>query len=276
METKLLNAYREIFKNKNNEPDWAVHKHEVEHTNELVHCSIPFVGEKYTEQKTKILMYASAENLSGYCGHLDNDDYAINRHRHKFEETAGKENYYFPNVHIAPIEDGCLAIVALYVFAKFQHLDEITPEKFFEMISFGNFCKYTIESDTNKDYVGSKKKVSESYEYIEKDFEVLKPDYVIMPKTIYDRNRKFIDSIKGESKIIPIYQINAGNINRIIKKNYPIDKSSRDEHVATLDKSIQRWYDELKSNGITGKTKENYLCVFAYIDDVLKKNNILG
>ena len=269
VEKVLLESYKQIFKNKKNDPSWAVHKRSDGHTNELVHCSIPFVGKKYGEQNTKILMYASAENLTGYCGHLDNDDYAVNRHRNKFEETAGKENFFFPNVHIAPIEDGCLAIVALYVFMKLEKIGEVTPADFFEMISFGNYCKYTKASVKNEDYVSDFEMVEKSHDYIRKDFEVLKPDCVIMPKSIYDKHRGFIDGIKGEAKIIPIYQINAGNINRIIKRKYPLFDEEN------LNNVVKYWYDNLKDNGINGTTKTNYLAVFSYLDDVLKNNGIL-
>lgn len=281
MEKTLLEAYKRIFESKNNEPSWAVHKTSDGHTNELIHCSIPFVGKQYAEQKLRILIYASAENLTGYCGHLDNDDYAINRHRNKFNETAGKKDYFFPNVHIAPVEDGCLAIVALYVFMKFEKIDKIEPIDFFEMIAFGNYCKYSevlkvkAKREKNKDHASSSSQLEASREYIEKDFEVLKPDFVIMPKTIYDRKRKFIDGIKGEAKIIPVYQINAGNINRIIKKKFPVAKDDRGTVVAKLDSIIQEWYDHLGSNGISGKTKDNYISVFAHIDEVLERYEIV-
>ena len=87
MEAKLRKLYTQIFASKNHKPSWAVHKITPEHAHELIHCPIPFVGKNYGKQNTKILLYASAENLTGYNGYLDDDQYAINRHRDFFEES---------------------------------------------------------------------------------------------------------------------------------------------------------------------------------------------
>ena len=65
METQLRERYRQIFTNRQNRPIWATHKITAGHTHELIHCPIPFVGKNYSEEETKILLYASAENLAG-------------------------------------------------------------------------------------------------------------------------------------------------------------------------------------------------------------------
>lgn len=81
----LLESYNKI--SKENTPEWAVHKR---NSDELVKPTIPFVGKQYAEQKMKILIYASAENLSDYWkgndkhwpgDWLDDDSCAANRHR---------------------------------------------------------------------------------------------------------------------------------------------------------------------------------------------------
>lgn len=63
---ELQKTYREISRAKENNPQWAVHK--TSNTQELVHCPIPFVGKRYADQPVKVLLYASAENLSNYKG----------------------------------------------------------------------------------------------------------------------------------------------------------------------------------------------------------------
>ena len=63
-EKKLIEIYRQVFTEKMNTPAWAVHKSSPGHSHELIHCPIPFVGKYYEQQETKILLYASAENLS--------------------------------------------------------------------------------------------------------------------------------------------------------------------------------------------------------------------
>lgn len=272
MEKLLLNEYKEIFKSKNNKPNWAVHKVAEGHQDELVHCSIPFVGKQYVGQKIKILVYASAENLSGYEGHLDCDEYAINRHRNCFEKTKDSEVTFFPNVHIRPMEDGCLAIVALYTLLKLQEVGDIKPADFFEMIAFANYGKYTVSSKTNEDYAGIADMLKESHNYIRKDVGLLQPNYIIMPKTIYQTDCKFIEEIKGNAVILPIYQINAGNINRWIKK-YVIARNEARKEESDLPDLVRKWYHEISRtglSGISGKTYENFLYVFNYMDDVIQ------
>ena len=271
MEKRLRERYERIFSGKKNEPAWATHKNSSGHTHELIHCPIPFVGRNYEQQKVKILLYASAENLTGYDGYLDADEDAINRHRNFFEWSIAKADTFFPNVHIQPVNDGCLPIVALYLYMKFQSVDHITPAEFLERIALANYCKYTIQPDTangrarNQDYAGERDYLAQSHAYIKADIETLKPDYIIMPKMIYWADREFIDQIKGTAKIIPIYQMNARNINLRIKK-YP--KTS----VQKLNAVLRQWYIHLEANGIKGKTKENFLSVFAYLDDVFQNN----
>lgn len=267
MEKTLIELYKQIFSQRKNAPTWATHKNTPGHSHELIHCPIPFVGKDYVKQNTKILLYASAENLSDYNSngknYLDCDDYAINRHRNFFDSSTANSDVFFPNVHIQPINDGCLAIAALYVYQKFQSVDNISPADFLERIAFANYCKYTIQSATNQDYAYNGEYLKESHAYITQDLKILKPDYIIMPKTIYWADRKFIDSIKRTAKIIPIYQINARNINLRIK-NWP--KASE----AELNPVLLDWCSNLGKHGITGKTKENFFSVFSYLDDVMQ------
>lgn len=271
MEKSLLEIYRQIFASKMNQPIWAVHKNTPTHKHELIHCSIPFVGKYYNQQNTRILLYASAENLSDYNSrgktYLDCDSYAINRHRNSFDASVSKPDVFFPNVHIQPVNDGCLALVALYVYQKFQAVDRISPADFLERISFANYCKYTIQPNPgrpkNRDYAKNSSYLSESHRYIESDIKILKPDYIIMPKTIYWSDRDFMDAVKGDAKIIPIYQINARNINLRISC-YPRLA------VQELSSALMEWYTHLSDNGITGKTQENFLSVFGYMDNVMK------
>lgn len=273
MEKRLLESYKQIFSSKLNTPTWAIHKNTPDFTHELIHCPIPFVGKYYDQQKTKILLYASAENLSTYnsqkLDYLECDDYAINRHRNCFDSSILKSDVYFPNVHIQPINDGCLAIVALYIYQKFQNIDEISPAAFLERIALANYCKYTIQPDLdgankqNQDYATNKNYLKESHAYLASDIEILNPDFIIIPKTIYWSDCDFIEQIKGNAKIIPIYQINSRNINLRIKK-FP------KANAADLNKVIWDWYEHLGENGITGKTKENFLSIFNYLDNVLE------
>lgn len=263
---KLLKSYDSIFLFKGDTPEWAVHKRD--DRAKLIHCSIPFVGNEYCRQDKKVLLYASAENLTGYhqCSdwNLDDNETASNRHRIWFDTSLQEKGLFFPNVHIAPINDGSLILAAYYMFSKIASEEvALKPGEFIEKISIGNYCKYSIESSANKDYANDRSKLKVSREYVAEDLRILQPEYLIMPKSIYETERNFIDGVKGSTKIIPVYQINSGTINRIIAKKY----SKYDEN--QLSASIVEWYNHLGKNGITGKTKDNYLAVFSYLDERL-------
>ena len=168
---------------------------------------------------------------------------------------------------IQPISDGCLTIAALYVYSKFQKVSEISPAEFLERIAFANYCKYSIQAEQNQDYANNPDYLAESHRYIAGDIEILKPHYIVMPKTIYWTDRTFIDSIRGSAKIIPIYQINARNINLRIKK-YSKAFSPK------LDMVLLDWYNHLGKHGITGKTKENFFSIFDYLDYVMQNEMV--
>lgn len=258
MEKELLEAYRRIFAERKNEPDWAVKKHTSScESEELVHCTIPFIGKAYSEQKTKILIYASAENLRGYDGYLDNDEEAVNRHRNFFNDSS-KRDRFFPNVHIQPFDNGYLTIIALYIYLKkCQNIEQMKPAEFLERISFANYGKYTIESSTNTDYAKDPKKLAASHEYIAQDLKILRPDVIVMPGTIYHTDRDFVDRHKGNAEIIPIYQINDRNINFRISRYAPAD-------INNLHSVVFDWYRNLKDN----RTTDNFLSVFTYLDEI--------
>lgn len=274
LETALLEAYRVL--RKENLPEWAVHKR---NSDEIVRATIPFVGKYYTEQRHKILIYASAENLTDYLREdrrawkgdlLDSDQWAENRHRRSFEE--GKTDSFFPNVHIGPMNDGRLATAVFYIATKLYQLDFSTPREFYETIAFANYGKFSIETERQKrerlgqdkggdkmniDYAGNRELLAVSHGYLQADMELLKPDCIIMPKTMYEVDREFIDRYKGAAVIVPIYQMNARVINcHIAKRNERYEKTA-------LTLTVRQWYDKLMTN-------DNFLSVFSYLDDVLE------
>lgn len=101
----------------------------------------PFVGNNYINSNPKILLYASAENLTGYNGYLDDDTAALLRYRSFFEHSNKSNNDFFPNVHIAPISDGSLILVVFYLLKQLgfsKHLN--TPIDLIESIAFSSDC----------------------------------------------------------------------------------------------------------------------------------------
>ncbi|MBR2879745.1 MAG: hypothetical protein IKC02_03635 [Oscillospiraceae bacterium] len=293
---ELLYRYAELQALDENKPNWAVHNRTK--LDQLVRCSISFVGKNYSSQEKKILVYASAENLSWYdydkdCDNLlDCDATAENRHRISFDRD---QNNFFPNVHIAPLSNGSLLTAVYYIAQRLCLVGDVSPRKFYEMIAVANYGKFSIETErqknhrTNKllekayanrniDYAHDKHNLNASHDFVLADMETLKPDIIIMPKTIYNTDREFIDASKGDANVISIIQINAATINRTLsRKNnqndgeYDYEKYS-DDH---LPASVKIWYNHIgetkdgekrKRGDIIGKTRENYLRLFSYID----------
>ena len=257
---QLLAAYRERFAR--SQPLWAQRKY---HGEGILPPTIPFVGKKY--ENTRILLYASAENLSHYQGHLENASVNLmDRHRFYFEESRGGDRFY-PYVHCAPINDGSLLLAAAYLCEKMGlSVCGEQPSEFLEGIAFGNFGKFSIqvkENHRNKDYAGDIACLQASFPYVEEDLKALHPSYIILPKTIY--NQEKVQALLGKwspnAMILPVYQINAGNVNRIISCRYPKKEAK------SLSPVLARWYEELCW---PGKSKENYRAVFSYLDDVAK------
>lgn len=177
------------------------------------------------------------------------------------------------------MNDGRLATAVLYIASKFMEIGNITPRDFYEKIAIANFGKYTMETehqenirtgkgnfgeDVNIDYTQipkkqARKRLEESHSFLDADIEILRPDIIILPKTLHQIDSGYLNA--SSARIIEIYQMNAGVINRTISKKYsPVS-------VANLPLAVQRWYDELLKNG----SSENYLYVFSYLNEQLKK-----
>lgn len=287
MVQELLREYQRIQNVIGNQPEWAVHKRT--NPTELVHCTIPFVGKKYCLQSKRILVYASAENLSTYDSKhldhwsgswLDDDAQAENRHRKCFDESEPTE--FFPNVHISPINNGCLATAVYYIAYKLGLAEDSSPREFYETIAIANYGKYSIETEqqyadrmnitgqnlakSNIDYASNLSLLEASHPFIKADLDILKPDIIILPTSVNKADHKFIAAHIGNVRIIPIYQMNAGVINRIIA---PAMRSSQ-YTVEQLPTTIRCWYDHLKKGGMTNKSKQNYLSVFNYLDGKIR------
>lgn len=276
IQNKLINDYQEFHQKY--APVWAVHK--VDQPDQILTSTIPFVGKEYAQQEKKVLIYASAENLTHYRSGaeysetLRRDDTAINRHRICFDRDDSRK--FFPNVHIAPMNNGYLATAIYYVVTQLLGTKEFEkPRKFYERIAFGNYGKYSIETrrqkaerlgytdkteNLNQDYAYDQGKLERSHAFIYQDIEILKPDYWILPKTIYDTDHAFIESIKGNAIIIPLFQMNARVVNCLLKRKFEgIALTALPEHVAA-------WYNALTPN----KTRANYRFVFSYLDTLLR------
>lgn len=236
--------------------------------------AIPFVGKEYFNQAKgqKVLIYASAENLtwctsSEYLWYTEKS--GMLRSRHNFEEQGKNlvSEYEFPDIHIQPIHDGGLLIVANRAMRNLFHANyQDTPREFVEKISCANYGKYTIinpeDASINKDYADNRLLLDISKEYARVDIEILNPDIILVPKTIYYGQKEFFDSISENRKILHIMQINPTNVNCHIFK-----KSRVEEYKSIELTEIEKiWLDNLRRFN-----KEKFMSVYDYVDNTVCK-----
>lgn len=262
----LTKHYQEIYSSKGVEPLWAYRKSS--QPSLPIHPPIPFVGKRYFEQPVKILLYASAENLRGYDGYLDDDTFAMHRHRYYFDQSIQDPKTFFPWVHIAPINNGALVLCAFHIMSHLTKLNDMEPSEFLETISFGNYGKYTIcptEGTRNVDYASQPAKLAESQPYIAADMDILKPDYIIMIGTTYHgagKQKEFVDQVCTHARIIPIYQITPTTVNSPnLFRKYGIAE------IDSLHPTLARWYKQFHAGAVSGKY---FLSVFSYLNHIMR------
>lgn len=263
LKNQLIERYKTIFEDKENQPKWAVRK---TNSDELIHPAIPFIGKYY--EKHRVLVYASAENLTNEEPYLDNNDKALMR---RFNEGSNKNKDFFRQVHIGPINDGSLLLTSAYILNKIGvNMNYNDPKEFINSLAVDNFCKFTTVpvNGKNIDYADDINKLKYSFEYIKADIEILKPEIIILPIKIYEtvmnKEKDLYNNIKTIPNRFPIYQINARNINLRIQKKYV--KKDKD----LIYQPFLEWQKHL-SNGITGKTNDNFYAVYTYLDEIIDK-----
>ena len=191
---QLLERYMEIyFENKQPEGMFTLRP------------GIPFVGNKYSDTTPKVLSYASAENLSyAYDENLQPNDSEIHQLDNKQFNRAryfyGHYKGYFPFVHIEPFNNGSQLFITRHILTKLGYVDKFsnTPYDFIEQISVANPGKFSIAKKPSKDYASDKNRMVYSIDYIKEDLINLKPEIIILPKTVFNT----IDKIKQWSALL--------------------------------------------------------------------------
>lgn len=234
LRTELLVKYSEIGLSS---PDWA---------NPLP-PSIPLIGKRYGVEMP-ILVYGSAENLSHYERKPETvpdyiqDERALDRHRAALENDPGVG--FFPNVHMAPFNDGSLLVAANYYLWRTVGRSFEKPIELLECIAAANFCKFAIAGSVNKDYAGDLEKVNISLPYVVADLEVLKPSVCVLPKSILKHAsvRRRLNSAAPDVQLIALLQFNVKVINMHLKKHSD-DAEQMAENLR--DHPISEWIDAM-------------------------------
>lgn len=220
-ENELLRYYTETL-NRDGIPSWAFQ----------FPPPIPFVGDRFSEKKPRVLVYGSAENLVYTTRDKNSDIFSIGEacnYRHKYFYLRHINDTFFPFIHIQPINDGSLLTAARFCLYKMNNdfLFSEEPKEFISEIAVANFGKYSINVKSNKDYASDKDKIEESLKYVIYDLMCLRPDIIILPSSIY----KTVEKVKGwkavkalskldkEITIIKIFQTNVRVINTHISRS---------------------------------------------------------
>ena len=147
--------------------------------------SIPFIGENYRPGKG-LLISASAENLSWLNNkptpQFFTDEDGWNRYRVQYEMSGRHSKDFFPYVGIQPANDGGLFAAGLFATVKYTLQQEENPRSFLETIAVTNWCKFSIQAKTNKDYIGNAEKLAISLPFVKKELALLQPKIVLLPK----------------------------------------------------------------------------------------------
>jgi len=184
---------------------------------------IPLVGVAYAPGQG-LMVYASAENLTwmdrdkkrtsprweSFC-----EDTAAVRYWHQYQNQDLQEGKFFPDVGMAPVNNGgllCAAWLASY------HCDGAAPSSPAELlrgIALANWCKLVVDEDRNVDYARDIAKLRFSLRFVEIELTALRPKIVIMPKTIlrHGEIRETMQRASPRTRFVGLMQCNARAVN---------------------------------------------------------------
>jgi len=230
------------------------------------HPPIPLVGRNYKPGKG-LLIYASAENLS-WLNKRDAPncfvtDEAWNRYRVQYERDGRNPKDFFPDVGIQPVTDGGLFAAGRFVAERTGLPLRKTPRAFLETIAVTNWCKFSIRSANNRDYINDTQKLTASLPFVVGELALLRPAIVLIPKQLWT-DAIFQAAMRGaspRSKFLPIPQFNSTVVNCRLGKFDPAAKRLRKR---LADTSLHRWMDQLKRMNL-----DNAWRYIAMLDELL-------
>ena len=179
---------------------------------------IPLVGRNYRPGK-RLLIYASAENLSWFNESTPpprfSGNKAWNRYRVVYEQSGRYSEDFFPDVGIQPMTDGGLLVAGLFIAGKYGLPQRARPRSFLETIAVSNWCKFSIRSGTNRDYIRDVKKLTASLPFVVGELTVLRPVVVLIPKPVWAHPilQAAMRGASPQSQFLPVPQFNANVVN---------------------------------------------------------------
>ena len=211
--------------------------------------SIPFIGKHY-EPGESLLVYASAENLSWMArdknppGRYFSEE-AWDRYRAAYEERGRHSDDFFPEVGIAPVEKGALLTAALFLAHRLGLRTCSTPRDFLETIAVTNWCKFSIASPKNRDYIADEDKAATSLPFVTTELGTLQPGVVLLPKTIWriPRFSSAMSSASPGTRFLQAPQFNATVVNCHLSRR---ENGARNLRQRSAGTPLAEWMENLR------------------------------
>lgn len=212
--------------------------------------AIPFIGEHFLEAPEKVLIYASAENLASDPEHREGLEAWAKRKQVERAYHGGWLPDGMPCVMIEPVNNGSLLMAARHALQKHNpslSFSRASAKDFLDEVAVANPSKFAIAGDRNEDPAGKVKYWPPSKPYILADLELIKPDIIVIPRTILSRlqSRKvgLTESLR-HSTILPNWQITARtvrNARRVIKVQDRCEHERSQFLTWNLTRGAERW-----------------------------------
>ena len=210
---------------------------------------VPLVGRRY-RQGHGLLIYASAENLSWLTdtpapSRFTSED-AWNRYRAVYEAEGRTSKRFFPTVGIAPVENGGLLSAGLFVADRRRLATRVRPRAFLETIAVSNWCKASIRSSTNRDYIADIKKLTWSLPYVVGELAVLQPAVAVVPAQVW-RHDILRAAMRGASPwtdFLPAPQFCATVINCHLRRYH---RTAERLHCQLAQTTLAAWMRHLRA-----------------------------
>lgn len=225
---------------KNGAPQWAF---------QGIAPAIPYIGKRFRPHM-KVLIYASAENLASDPKHRECLEGWAMRNQIERAYHGGLLPDGMPCVMLEPVNNGSLLMAArhaLYNHDPSLSFSRVSAKDFLEEVAVANPSKFAIAGDRNQDPAGKVKYWPPSKPYILADLAWIKPDVIVIPRTILSRlqSRKVgLTEALRRCTILPNWQITARtvrNAGREVKVQHGAEREHSPFITWRLTRGAERW-----------------------------------
>ena len=118
------------------------------------------------------------------------------------------------------MSDGGLFATGLFIARKYNLQQRVRPRPFLETLAVTNWCKFSIKSASNRDYIADVKKLTASLPFVIGELTLLQPAVVLIPKQVWARSilQAAMRGASPQSRFLPVPQFNANVVNCHLKE----------------------------------------------------------